>query len=174
MFLSINTYKSGYDGSTLQTIRNQFAANFMNDGYLSIMKGSMPTEAQVEHDTLQSDIDTDLTLALQPWYQDNTLVRYQCNWFTLLWAGEEDQENIATYTIIDTNNRRQEAIASGTATWFIKYQNQDGYPGNQKIFFGTVGLEGSGSDLMILDTNIVAGDSVYFTKFSVEVPTIIT
>ena len=74
-----------------------------------------------------------------------------------------------------------DAIATGTATWFWWYSAENsisGQPTNASPLvqqaFGTMGLTGSGSDLEMISTSIVAGRPYRILNLRVQFPSIWT
>lgn len=121
---------------------------------LNIMQGALPT-----------NVNTDLTLATSR--NADLLMRFSS--FSIFAVTSGLSTNPVTLTSLPIT-----ATATGTATWFWLSQTPylpSGYTcTNYNRLWGTVGLQGSGADLEISSTNIVANNVYKIINLRLSVP----
>lgn len=127
-----------------------------------IYKGTEPSD--FSGFTTKTAYDSDLLFTVLPADQSGAPT------FTQVVSGE-------TYSVNFTQDTPVIATASGTATWFWGYA--DGTSNNtgttpRLMCRGTVGATGSGADIEIADTNIVAGNSYLILNLKFLIPLTIT
>lgn len=123
-------------------------------GGIKIMKGVPPVS--FSELTLYTSRDADL------------LINYTTNAYSALVVTGTNPNNLTFYP--------QTASASGAATWFWIPAGQVAAPGNSggvsqfNRAWGTVGLQGSGADLEISDTNIVVNNVYKIVNLRIGLP----
>lgn len=140
-----------YSGQTGSNVR--YFGEFTSGSYvgIAIMKGAIPTNF------------TGLTL-----YSARSAD-------TLVFFNARTDFGAASYTNFEflLSTGANAATQSGTATWFWAFCSDDS-PATGTIyqqFIGTVGVTGSGADLIISDTNVVSGTGYSIGSLRVKVPT---
>lgn len=109
---------------------------------LVIYKGTMPADFLEFTDTAQRSADVLITFALPT---------------TNSYVDLGNVGNVSRRFMIARNPTNQAATASGVATWFTVAPSFSATFSDKAALMGSVGLPGSGADLIIPNTNITAG-----------------
>lgn len=150
--LITGTYRTpAYSGSGIVTWVVPYSEGGPN---MALMKGAVPTSFS---GTLWNARSSD------------TLVE----WYLRLGSGTGGMAVNITNNPFVITSQYSNAIASGTATWFIVngiYQTWNGPLAIDQQFIGTVGTVGAGTDLEMINTSITSGNPYKVQSISIQIP----
>lgn len=134
---------------------------------LMIFKGTKLTRAEMEASRNMATAGTPLKLAMT----NDLLIKFSN-------TSSIDNTNDFSPSVVGTNTleiitKYRPVTASGTASWFLYFsKSYNDYTSSTlgNFIIGDVGTPGSGADLIIADTNIVAGELNRVTGWKLSFP----